>query len=209
MNNILETLYKPFTPDELEKKPGRGGKQMEYVPVNLAIIRADEAWDGNWSFVIEKSWIESGYALVQGYVQDCNGNKRSSVAGKILETYSRDVTNKYGDLVHQAGEFIDISDDFKGAASYCLRKCLWEFGIGLYLSDKGAGKKQQRPQEKKPDLSTEFFTVLKQVGNGKNSDPAKLDAWLTKTVGHSDKTKFQNADWQKAIAGLKALPTAK
>jgi hypothetical protein len=201
-DNILEILMKPFPDDELEYVPGRGGKVFSYPPVDKAILRAIEAWGQQWSFVIEKSWIENGYALIQGYIQDPAGNRRSSVAGKIIETYSKDVTNKKGEVLHKSGEIIDLSDDFKGAASYCLRKCLWEFGVGLYLSDKN-GRVMQRKHAEDRYITEEAREHFFETWSEMDLEPERLEALIEKTVGKKDRSSFTASDWLKLSAKIR------
>jgi len=155
--------------EELESKFGRGqvkkreGK-YEYVEIRPVVQRLNDVlgYDG-WSFVIIREMETDKTLIVCGeltiHADGCPVRKMQYGRKNIVLKKNTDIP-------------LDIGNDWKAAASDCLKKCATLVGVGLYLSeneyqdgsDGSAGSRRQAgnnpppppPQEESsPESNTE------------------------------------------------------
>lgn len=122
----LEVLTRPFTPNQIKQREGRGGKMLDYLETHAIITRLNEAFDGAWSFDVMENRILDNEVVVHGRLTA--GTTSKSQFG------SSEVVRRKND-----GEPVSIGDDLKSAASDALKKCATLFGVGLELYHKGGG----------------------------------------------------------------------
>ena len=140
MNNVGEILTKPFPREQLEKRQGRGGMTLTYIPWTRMFDRMDEAFGaGGWSFVADKVWKEDDFILCSGHVLLPNGHQMSATDGALISRFTSG-PNK--------GQPVDLGDDYKTAETNCAAKCLQRLGIGRYLSD--PQRRNETPQKEAP-----------------------------------------------------------
>ncbi len=128
----LEVLTRPFSPEQIRQREGRGGKMLDYLETHVIITRLNEAFDGGWSFDIMESRILDNECLVHGRLTAGTISKSQFGGSEIVRR--RDDSSP-----------LSISDDLKSAASDALKKCATLFGVGLELYHKGGGI--ERPTE--------------------------------------------------------------
>ncbi len=125
-NQLLKILQK--TPKQhVYTRPGKGGRSFEYVTGVYVkkVLNYVTGW--NWDFVIEDKQVfgiaeGSGQIVIQGklIVRDPSGKH------KIEKTQFGRADVKY---LKGTSTPVDIGNDFKAAATDCLKKCASELGI--------------------------------------------------------------------------------
>jgi hypothetical protein len=106
-------------PEFIKKRPGPGGKELEYVEIGYVVNLLNQAFGWDWDFRILDQEI---------------GKKQVWVRGELtVRIRERSITKaQYGgsDIKYaRTGELISIADDLKAAASDCLKKCASLLGI--------------------------------------------------------------------------------
>jgi hypothetical protein len=120
LNQAQLTFITQKTPPEyVKRRPGPGGKMLDYVEVGYVVNLLNEAFGWDWDFKIQDQQI---------------GKKQVWVRGDItvrLKDHAI-VKSQYGgsDIkMNRNGEPISIADDLKAAASDCLKKCASLLGV--------------------------------------------------------------------------------
>lgn len=127
MEQNLALLNEPFHRDIIEVKEG-----FDYIPHPYVTARLNEALGvGNWSFVIvETHWLKEEDTVV------CHGKLTALIDTVWIhkEQWGGQRANrKRRNADGTPGEIVDISNDYKGAASDALKKCATLFGVGEEL----------------------------------------------------------------------------
>ena len=127
-----ELLEKPFLESEIRQREGGNGKTLDYVEGHTVIARLNEAFAGNWDFIVKSFDVNEarGEVLVVGRLTAEGITKMQFGSSSI----TRHKTTK---------EPVSIADDLKAAATDALKKCATLFGVALALS---AGKTESRTQ---------------------------------------------------------------
>lgn len=106
--------------DSLVKKRKGAFGQVSYVGLGEYIKRLNEIFDYQWDFEIVADQILEGFVVVQGKLIACGVTKMQYGNSRLtVSTRTNTMTQ--------------VGDDFKAAASDCLKKCASCFGIGLAL----------------------------------------------------------------------------
>jgi len=116
----IQDLSQPFTADQVKKRRGNHGKQLDYVEASTVINRLNHSLEGDWGFRIVEYKVESDEVLVIGEMQIVNAVRQQFGGSRI--TRNKDT-----------GEAINIADDLKSATSDALKKCAAGFGVALHL----------------------------------------------------------------------------
>lgn len=139
MEQNLELLRQPFPPEMIEQKDG-----FDYIPHAFITARLNEALGvGGWSYtVISTQWIAAEDTIV------CHGRITALIAGEhVMREHwgGQRINRKRRNPDGSPGDIVDISNDYKGAATDALKKCATLLGVGeqLYLPD----PPKDRPQE--------------------------------------------------------------
>lgn len=130
MNRQL--LAQPFLASEIRQREGSNGKTLDYVEGHAVIARLNDAFDGNWDFIVKSFDVSEarGEVLVVGKLTAEGITKMQFGSSSI----TRNKTTK---------EPVSIADDLKAAATDALKKCATLFGVALSLY---GGKNEARPQ---------------------------------------------------------------
>ena len=117
-----ELLEKPFEPSQIKQREGMFGKTLDYIEGHAVIQRLNEAFEAEWSFSILKNEVlkETDEVIVLGELRAANVVKTQFGSSKITRAKG-------------SGEPISIADDYKAAATDCLKKCATMLGVGLHL----------------------------------------------------------------------------
>lgn len=154
--------------------PGRGGKDLSYIPVNIYIRKLNFVYGhGGWSHRVIKSQIVEDHAIVEGELTiKATGQQIGQFGGhpmarEILSYEKGDRTiepwaysklrgdDRYG-WKKTYGNYVDPGDSFKAAKSDSLKKCCSELGLfsDIYapedFSDLSAAKPE--PEKLKPAI---------------------------------------------------------
>jgi len=120
MNNKAEILQRPFTMEQIRRRPGRNGEDVVYIESHLVIARLNEAFSSEWSFTIEKHEVLEEEVVVLGRLSA--GTISKSAFGSSSITRTRD-----------GGKTVSLGSDLKAAASDALKKASTLLGVGLTL----------------------------------------------------------------------------
>ncbi len=119
-----EKIGEEFDKSLIKRRKGAFG-MVSYVGMAEYIKRLNQIFEYQWSFGIVDSQILDGFVIVQGRLEAQGVTKMQYGTSRVTVSI-------------RSGEKTQIGDDFKAAASDCLKKCASFFGIGLYLYDSDA-----------------------------------------------------------------------
>lgn len=151
-NQLLKMMQR--TPSShTYRRPGKGGQDFDYVTgvYIKKILNWVFAW--NWDFVIETESIYGLQIVVRGklIVRDPSTKKQ------IIKTQYGRAEIKFKRGVPQTPEnYLDIGNDFKAAATDCLKKCASELGIASDIY--GKNEFREISEEKTPETTEELAT---------------------------------------------------
>jgi hypothetical protein len=137
-NNVLNERQLKFilkrTPaSQIRKRPAKGGGEWEYVPGGYfrKILNLMFGWD--WDFEILSEAIFQDTVVVKGKLTvRCNGRQliKTQFGKKEIQFENEYYTNEKGQKAkRKTDRYLDIGNDFKSAATDCLKKCAAELGI--------------------------------------------------------------------------------
>jgi len=131
----LDVLTRPFAPDQIKQREGRGGKMLDYLETHSVISRLNEAFAGAWSFEVISHEVTEGEVIVHARLS-AGGVTKTAFGGSDIARH------------RDSGKPVSIADDLKAAASDALKKCATLFGVGLHLYDRPQAA--QRPTQQRP-----------------------------------------------------------
>ena len=117
-----ELLEKPLKSAQINQRVGTFGNMLDYVEGHAVIQRLNEAFDGNWSFEIQKDEV-------------LKDKDEVIVLGKLTaeEVVKSRVGSSRITKAKETGEIISLADDLKAAVTDSLKKCATMLGVGLHL----------------------------------------------------------------------------
>ncbi len=104
---IRDILEAPFAPEMIKQREGTYGQTLDYVEGWAVIKRLNEAFDGDWTFEIERFEILEDEVVVLGKFS-ANGIVKSQFGSSSI-TRAEDT-----------GKPLCLGDDLKGAATDAL-----------------------------------------------------------------------------------------
>ena len=115
-----EVLERPFPAELVKHRTGRDGQDLTYVEGHVVIARLNEAFDGDWSFEIERHETIAEEVVVLGKL----------TAGGITKMAfgSWPVSRSQADAKQ-----VSVGDDLKCAATDALKKAASLLGVALNL----------------------------------------------------------------------------
>lgn len=145
------------------KRPGKGGKQWDYVTVSYIQRVLDYAFGFNWDFEITEHGKEADHVWVLGrltvYSEDGSRKIVKSQFGRSEVKYK------------QGGkELLDYGNDLKAASSDALKKCASMLGIARDIYGKG-DYKQESGKEPREDQSREDGERVIQTQSATPAEP--------------------------------------
>lgn len=188
------------TPDKFVKERTiRGGGKAKYVQIQYVIGMLNLITGYRWDFEIVNEKETNGQIVVQGKItvetKDGKSITKTQYGGAEIKVYAE------GNA--KAGQPMDIANDYKSAASDCIKKCASLLGVAwdVYGTDEMREVQiidQQIKKQSEPEvLETPLEDVKKRV-------MAKLDTMTTteririiKTTGKLDPKRFTEPDWRR------------
>ena len=122
-----EILERPFPAELIRHRPGNNGQDVTYLEGHVIIARLNEAFGGDWSFVIEKHEVLADEVIVLGRMSA--GTIVKCAFGSSAITRTRD-----------GGKPVSIGDDLKAASMDSLKKASTWLGVGLTLHANGTDR---------------------------------------------------------------------
>ena len=115
-----DVLERPFDRELIKTRRGHHGAILSYVEGAEYIKRLNEAFDGEWSFVIVEHTILDHEVIVMGKLTAGDVTKVAFGGSSIKRNA-------------QTGETLNLADDLKAAATDALKKASSLLGLGLHL----------------------------------------------------------------------------
>jgi len=115
-----EILERPFAPEQIKRRHGTNGDELDYIEGCAVIQRLNECFDSEWIFEIQEHRVFDDEVVVLGKLTAQGVSK--SQFGKSRITRSK-----------KDNSIVSLGDDLKAAATDCLKKCATLFGVGLHL----------------------------------------------------------------------------
>lgn len=122
----IEHLISPTPPKYIKQRPGKGGGTWSYIPGWYAKKKVNFITGFMNSFAITDKRIDGNFITVSGRLT-------------ILDRAGKEMMHKedFGgaEIKFKKGtkEYLDISNDFKAAATDCFKRCAAQLGIGADL----------------------------------------------------------------------------
>lgn len=149
-DRVIKFIVQPTPTKYIQKRPGPGGKQFDYVSGWYAKKCANYAFGFNHSFEIKKREICGLSAIVEGrfIVTDPKTGRqiffKDDIGGHQIKFLK--------DKAHTPENAVDIANDYKSAATDALKRCMAQ--IGFFMDVYGVGEAKEdgnyangRPQE--------------------------------------------------------------
>lgn len=135
------------------KRPGKGGKDFDYIPGWWFKKKLNFTFGWMHDFEILGERIDGDFVTVKGKLVVKNSK------GQALVTKT-DFGGHPIQYLKDGKGYVDISNDFKAAATDCLKRCAVQLGIGLDVYSKGEyeGAKPADPQAPQSPASTKPAT---------------------------------------------------
>ena len=115
-----EILERQFPTELIRRRSGRNGDEVVYLEASTVVARLNEAFAGEWSFVVEKHEVLADEVIVLGRLSA--GAVGKSAFGSSAVTRAR-----------EGGKAVSLGDDLKAAATDSLKKAATLLGVGLNL----------------------------------------------------------------------------
>lgn len=118
-------LLNEETPPVMVKKVQKGGGMYSYVPIGYMIERLNKVFEHRWTFEVLREFEKEGHICVLGRLQVMLGE------GLIIrkETFGGADIKRYSEKHKNAGKPLNLSNDYKAAASDALKKCASMLGV--------------------------------------------------------------------------------
>lgn len=122
-------------PAHIYKRPGKGGKEFEYVTTSYVTRLLNFAFGWNWDFDVAEHGREGDVVWVKG-VLTVRGQQEGQV---IRKTQFGRAEVKY---LKNTKNLVDFGNDLKSASSDALKKCASMLGIASDIYGKGDYKQE-------------------------------------------------------------------
>jgi hypothetical protein len=149
-DRVIKFIVQPTPAKYIQKRPGAGGKQFDYVSGWYAKKCANYAFGFNHSFEIKAKEICGLSAIVEGrfIVNDPKSGReifhKDDIGGHQIKFLK--------DKSHTPENAVDIANDYKSAATDALKRCMAQ--IGFFMDVYGVGEAKEdgnyangRPEE--------------------------------------------------------------
>lgn len=160
-----ELIYAPTPSNQVFKRPGKGGGDFRYVKGSYVKKRLNWIFGSLWSFEILGEIIDHKQVIIKGKLTILN--KRGEPIITKMQFGRADV--KFSKATKEP---LDFGNDFKSAATDCLKKCASELGI---CSDVYAEEEKQEfvEQKLKPVLMPQNDFISRIVDLVDNNEKAR------------------------------------
>lgn len=198
-NRQINLLMKKTPEKFVKERTIRGGGKAKFVQIQYVIGMLNLITGYRWDFEIVNEKEISGQIIVCGKLtvatKDGNTITKTQYGGAEIKKYSKDH--------EKAGEPMDISSDYKAAASDCIKKCSSLMGIAwdVYGNDEMREVQIIDQQIKKQDVPEVLDTPIEEV---RRRVSAALDAMSTpdrlraiKVTGKLDIKRLTDANWRR------------
>ena len=117
----VDWILKKTPESAIETRPGKGGLRWKYVKGSYIIKVLNLMFGFDWDFEIVDQWAEGGEAIVKGKLTCRNAEGKA-----ITKT---DFGNKEIICKRGTDKPLSLGNDYKAAATDCLKRCARQIGI--------------------------------------------------------------------------------
>jgi hypothetical protein len=130
----IKAIIAPTPPNIIKQRPGRGGGRWDYVPGWWFKKKLNFVFGFSHDFEILGERVDGDFITVKGRLTAKNPKTGQIIATK---TDFGGATIKYlKDKAHTPANYLDISNDFKAAATDALKRCAVQFGFAMDIYGK-------------------------------------------------------------------------
>lgn len=200
------------TPQEIIlSRKGKGGKYWDYIPTWWFKKQLNFTFGWMWDFDLLEQRIDGEFITVKGRLTIKNA--KGEIMINKTDFGGHQVTFLSG-KPHTSENYLDISNDFKSAASDCLKRCSVQLGFGLdvyskseYKTENGNLQPAEQPkaveaQVIQTDYKAKLDTYLMDHPKGPFSAKEKIQFIKQKTGELIDYVKISQLDAQRIYAKL-------
>jgi len=173
-------LVAPTPRNVVLKRPGKGGKEFDYIPGWYFKKKLNFVFGWMHDFEILGERIDGDFVTVKGKltVKDKTGKpmiSKTDFGGHPIQ------------YIKGTKQYVDISNDFKAASTDCLKRCAVQLGIGLDVYSAG-----EYTNPSQPEAPAEGPVVAKQASEvvqdaPKSSKTVTVEAKAVKTTDYAAK----------------------
>jgi hypothetical protein len=124
-----DILTRPFSPEQVKRRPGQHGKTLSYVDIAAVIDRLNEAFEHRWDFEVVRHEVHETEVVVLGKLT-ADAVTKMAFGGSAI-------------TMDGQGMVVSIGDDLKAASSDALKKSASLLGIALELYGGGPSAVQE------------------------------------------------------------------
>lgn len=171
--NQLKTILTKTPKEQIKKRPGKGGGQFDFVSGVYVKKQLNYIFGFNWNFEITGQDKSTNQVIVRGKLSVKVFDKNIGEYVEITkEQFGRADVKFYKKESPKAGQPVDIGNDWKAAATDCLKKCASEFGIcsDVYGDDDFIDMNEALEQE---DEKNELNAVIQEIENTNDKEKLK------------------------------------
>jgi len=148
-------LISPTPKNVILKRPGKGGKQFDYLPGWWFRKKLNFTFGWMHDFEILGERIDGDFITVKGRLTI------KDKAGKVLVSktdFGGHPVTFMKDKPHKPEFYLDISNDFKAASTDCMKRCAVQLGIGLDVYSAGEYANPTQPEAPAESVVVEEMT---------------------------------------------------
>jgi len=193
-----DILEKEFEPQQIKRRKGAFGSDLDYVETADVIRRLNQAFDGEWSFEIIEHQQLCDEVVVLGKLTAQGISKMQFGSHKITKS-------------KKDGEAVQIGYDLKSAASDCLKKASTYLGVALHLYSETIADEEREPVDRNSmtpsqsgeTISKEKLTEIKKLRTKLKWTPEQVMDHAERLFSTRDIAKLNPVMGEAFIAYLK------
>lgn len=158
---VIKFIVQPTPAKFIQKRPGPGGKQFDYVPGWYAKKCANYAFGFNHSFEIKSKEICGLSAIIEGrfIVNDPKSGReifhKDDIGGHQIKFLK--------DKTHTPENAVDIANDYKSATTDALKRCMVQIGFFMDVYGVGEAKEDGNYANGRDDIPAGTYPNLHKV----------------------------------------------
>ncbi len=152
----IKAIIAPTPRHIIKSRPGKGGGNWDYVPGWWFKKKANFVFGFAHDFEIEGERVDGDFVTVKGKV-----TVRDPKTGKITaikSDYGGAAIKFKSKMPHTPANYLDISNDFKAAATDCFKRCMVQFGFAMDVYGKSESIEAGQPVREDRGDEQEYVT---------------------------------------------------
>ena len=136
--NQIKAIIAPTPPNIISKRPGKGGGEWDYVPGWWFKKKLNFVFGFAHDFDILGERVDGEYITVKGKLTVKHPKTNQVLASKT--DYGGAAIKFKRDMAHKPENYLDISNDFKAAATDAFKRCAVQLGFAMDVYGKSESK---------------------------------------------------------------------